>query len=108
LPSANGCIWHVEFEDSTNETRYFPSDYNGSDHCYFASDDYFFPGNNVLLANSQDAISVAILNLFEILDLNNNNRLETKFTDSDLDLSSVEIEGLPFTVSTEVQARTWR
>jgi cysteine-rich repeat protein len=108
LPVANGCIWHIEFEDGSNDTMLFPSNYLGTDNCYFAEDDYFFFGNNVVLENSQDAISNAVLNLLNVLDLNSNNKIEVKFGETDMDLSSVEIEGLPFTWSTEVQARTWR
>ncbi|MCK5612407.1 VWA domain-containing protein [Candidatus Pacearchaeota archaeon] len=108
LPVANGCVWHIEFEDNTNDTMLFPPTYDGSDDCYYAEDNYFVTGTNIVLANPNDAISYAILNLLESLDLNSNKKIETKFSESDMSLSSIEVSGLPFAWETEVQVRSWQ
>jgi len=107
LASASGCTWHIAIEGGGNATIKVPSNYSDADVCYFAPDDYFFPGSNVVLANSQSAVNNAILNLLEALDLNNNYLVEVNLTESDLNVNSIEIEGLPFVETMEVQTRLW-
>jgi len=100
VSSADGCIWTIEFEDLTNTTMKIPSDYNGTDTCSYAL--------GKIVYNNNDAIDYAIYNLLLELDLNSNSRVETKFSNSDLTIDSLEVEGIPFVWETEVQARVWR
>lgn len=100
LANAEGCIWTIEFEDNTNDTITFPTDYVGSDVCFFTSTNHVRPTN--------DAINQAIYNLFESLDLNGDYRIETKFSEKDLMINSFEVEGIPFMTQAEVQVRVWR
>lgn len=96
--SANGCIWTIIFEDLTNITLKVPANYTGTQQCDYATATY----------NQNDAIDNAVYNLLSNLDLNLNGRVETKFSEQDLQLSSTEITGIPFPYETEVQIRVWR
>ena len=97
--SADGCIWSLEFEDSTNLTINVPNNYSGEERCYYESEQKSY--------NSNDAIQTAVYNLLKLLDFNSNNRLDVKFTEQDLDISSSEITGIPYGWSTEVQVIKW-
>jgi len=97
---AQGCIWNIEFEDGTTSQMRLPETYTGNDECYYT--------NAVVSYDPNDAINSAIYNLFLILDLNKNNKIETKFSEQNLVIDSIEISGIPFTWSSEVQARVWR
>lgn len=95
---AEGCKWEVEFEDSDLLTLEIPP--GATDPCNYRSDDYGFPGGN-------DALKTAVYNLFRKLDLDNNGKLDIKFTEQNLEVSSAEIIGIPFPWETEVQVRKW-
>jgi len=97
---ANGCKWHIEFDDSTNITASIPANYTGADECYYTSQSIAY--------NPNDAIDNAVYSLLASLDLNSNHKIESKFSEQDLQLSSSEIQGIPFTWSSEVQVRVWR
>ncbi len=100
VSSANGCTWTIEFEDGTTFVMNAPSNYSGGENCYYTSSNVAY--------NNNDAIDSAIFNLLSNLDLNSNNKIETKFSENDVSISSVEITGIPFTWETEVQVRVWR
>lgn len=100
VASASGCIWTIEFEDTTNVTVTIPNNYTGTDVCSYSS-------NNIAY-NSNDAIDLAIYRLLVKLDLDGDKRVDTKFSESELSLSSSEVTGIPFTWDTEVQVRVWR
>ena len=97
---ADGCNWVVEFEDGSNSTIVFPEDYVGDKECFFTS--------SLVAYNNNDAIDNAIYNLFLDLDLNSNGMIETKFSERDLKVNSIEVEGIPFTWETEAQVRVWK
>jgi len=100
LSSAEGCIWTIEFEDGTNSTMNIPEDYSGNDTCNYSSENFIY--------NNNDAIDYAIFKLLSSLDLNSNGKIERRFTEQDLTISSTEIEGIPFVWETEAQVRVWR
>ncbi len=100
LLTATGCSWNVTFEDGSQEIIDVPDTYAGGQLCYFA------PGN--VSYNANDAIDVAIYNLFNLLDADNDDRIDIKLSQQGLGVSSVEVEGIPFTWSSEVQIRAWR
>jgi hypothetical protein len=103
LSSAEGCTWHIEFEDSSVEQVEVPKNYTGSDDCYYNST---IPSPHAQF-NNNDAVEYAIYLLLVSLDLDGDGKIETKFTEQDLSITSIEIAGIPFTWDTEVQARAW-
>ena len=98
-PISQGCNWNIQFEDNTNSTISIPMSYSGSENCYYQE------GNQEY--NDNDATQNAIFKLLQLLDLNSNSKVELKFTEQDLQIDLTEITGIPYTWSTEVQARTW-
>jgi len=100
LSIAQGCIWNIEFDDGTTEVISVPLDYAGTDECYYNSTDIIY--------NPNDAINDAIAKLFADLDLNGNDKIDTKFSENDLQINSIDVAGIPFPWETEVQIRTWR
>ncbi|MEM3074451.1 MAG: VWA domain-containing protein [Candidatus Pacearchaeota archaeon] len=100
VASAEGCAWNIEFENGENSTILVPSNYSGQNECSYTS--------HSIAYNNNDAINLAIYRLLTNLDLNSNNKIETKFTENDISLTTSEIQGIPFTWDTEVQVRVWR
>lgn len=98
--SANGCIWSIQFEDYSNLTSPIPSDYLGSEQCYYqqARREY----------NNNDAIQTAVYNLLAKLDIDSDGLVDAKFTEQNLEISTSQIKGIPFAWSTEAQVRLWR
>lgn len=105
VPSAEGCNWTIEFEDSTVGMLEIPANYSGSDKCFYNSS--ISSVNDYAYFNKGDAIEYSIFLLLRDLDLNKNGRIETKFDENDLSVTSTEIAGIPFTWDTEVQVRVW-
>jgi len=98
-PVASGCKWHIEFEDSTSIVMNIPSAYSGTKVCSY---------NSTLVSyNDNDAINNAVFSLLSSFDLNSNHKVETKFSEQDLEISSNEVSGIPYKWATEVQVRTW-
>lgn len=98
--SAKGCLWNIEFESGENMTFHIPSNYTGADNCYYNSKNIAY--------NNNDAIDLAVYNLLSKLDIDNNHMIDTKFSQNDIQISSSEISGIPFTWESEVQVRVWR
>jgi len=98
-PYISGCTWNIEFEDGTNTTINIPIDYTGGSQCYYTSTTQNYDNN--------DALQEAVYKLLRILDLNLNNKIETKLSENNLQITPNEIEGIPFTWATEVQIRIW-
>lgn len=95
---ANGCKWNVQFEDGSYLTLEIP--FGATDTCEYKSDSYAFPSSN-------DALKTAVYNLFRKLDLDNNGKLDVKFIEQNLQVSSSEIMGIPFPYETVIQVRKW-
>jgi hypothetical protein len=98
-PYISGCIWNIEFEDGTNTTIKIPSNYSEGVQCYYTSTTQNYDTN--------DALQEAVYKLLKILDLNQNNKVETKLSENNLQIIPNQIEGIPFTWTTEVQIRIW-
>ena len=103
LSSAQGCLWQLEFEDSTVSVINVPSNYSGSNRCYYNSS---ISGNHAVF-NPNDAVNYAVYLLLVQLDLNLNGKIEAKITEQDLSVDSNTISGIPFVWETEVQSRVW-
>ena len=96
VPTIDGCVWNIQFEDDTNATIGAGS----LKSCYFNS--------TAVIYDNKDASQAAVYNLFKQLDFNNNNKSDYKFSDQDLQIALNQITGIPFVESTEIQVRTWR
>lgn len=97
--SADGCIWNIEFEDSSNITIRIPLTYSGTSECKYNSAEKEYDEN--------DAIQTAVYNLFILLDTEPDGKIDFKFSEQDLQISSSTITGIPYIKSTEVQVRRW-
>ncbi|MDD5192916.1 MAG: VWA domain-containing protein [Candidatus Nanoarchaeia archaeon] len=93
-----GCNWTVQFEDDTYLNLEVPA--GAIELCYYKNDSYGSPG-------STDALQTAIYKLFKKLDSDNDGRLDIKFTEQNLQISSSQVIGIPFPYETEVQVRKW-
>jgi len=96
-----GCNWTVQFEDGTYLTLQIPSE--ATDDCHYMQ----VGGSPSYQYSTQDALQLAIFNLFRKLDLDNNGKLDVKFTEQNLEINSFEVTGIPFTWETVVQVRKW-
>jgi cysteine-rich repeat protein len=99
--SANGCHWTIEFEDGDIIEGNIPEEYSGGDMCNYISSDF---GD---VANENDAMQVAVLSLLQDLDIDSDGRLDFLFSEEDLQVSLDQVTGIPFTWTSEVQARRW-
>ncbi len=100
---SEGCIWNLEFYDSTTSTIKVPADYSGTDQCYYTS-------SSRTMANEGDALQAAVFNLLKKLDIiaaGGDGKIDIKFTEQDMQIDTSEIVGIPYTWSTEVQVRRW-
>ena len=101
LPFAEGCVWSIQFEDDSMIETPVPSGYSGGDVCTYTESEQE-------VENDQDAYQIAVLNLLRELDLNpDNGKIDFIFSEENLDISLDELSGIPFVVSSEVQARRW-
>jgi len=98
--ASEGCIWTIEFESGSQIVTPVPSNYAGSNICFYTS-----TGQNI--SNTNDAMEVAVLNLLELLDYDSDGRLDVEFTSQDLKINPSTITGIPYDWSTEIQVRTW-
>ncbi len=114
---AKGCIWHIEFEDESIEDVTIPTDYDEGENCYYNSTPaplgYLcgFPVGERACDDSghadADALQLAVFELLQRLDLDGDGRVDTKFTEQDMQVSSSEIMGIPYIWSVEAQVRRW-
>lgn len=79
---AQGCEWELEFTDGSTTYVKVPSDYLGTDICYYANATY----------NQNDSVNTAAYLLFSQLDLENNGRLIVKLDNNNMvaELSTVD------------------
>lgn len=71
FPYSDGCIWTIEFEDGSTLTTKIPLDYNGTEQCYYTS-------NNITV-NNIDTIDNSIYRLMRHLDINKNGQVDVIF-----------------------------
>ena len=97
---AEGCIWNVDFDDGTNVTLVIPTNYSGSEECFYQAGTQQY--------NLNDAVQAAVFRLLQNLDLNANSMVDVPLVQEDIAIDITEMIGIPFTWSTEIQVRTWR
>lgn len=97
--SSNGCEWTVEHYDHTLFKLKIPKDYTGTDSCSYTSTSINY--------NNNDAIQSSIYNLLTQLDLDNDKRIDIDLNEKEIQITSSEINNIPFVWSTEIQIREW-
>jgi len=104
--TADGCNWEVEFEN-TNLTMSIPSDYSGSETCkYSQAEKYCDVYSNC--EGATDATQIATYNIFKLLDFDSDGKLDVELSEDNMQITTSNLEGVPFLYSTEVQVRKWR
>ena len=101
LISISGVVQQGNFSVS-GSTITFDTTVSGSDTCDYTNVSHSEP------AIGKDAIQSATYDLLEMLDLDSDGKLDIKFTEQDLEISSSEIAGIPYDYSMEVHVRKWR
>ncbi|MBX4212197.1 hypothetical protein KW787_01930 [Candidatus Pacearchaeota archaeon] len=99
VASAQGCSWTLQHEDGTNTTIQIPYGYSGPNTCSYTLLQRAY--------NQNDALQAAAYSVIKELDFDGNGKLDVKLTQNDIQISSSEVQGIPFIWSTEVQARAW-
>ncbi len=99
--NAQGCVWNLQFDDNTNMTLSIPKTYSGTSQCYFP------PQIGLSTHDPNDAIQTAVYNLLNEMDLNQDGKLDIKFSEQALQIDISQISGIPFTWYTEVHVRRW-
>lgn len=98
-PAANGCNWQLEFEDNSTISLSVPVSYSGPEQCTFNATSITYDQN--------DAFQMAVYNLLDQLDLDNNGKIDINLPSEALQITETEIQGIPYNWNTEVQVRIW-
>ncbi len=85
---SEGCIWEVEFYDATTTNITVPSDYSGSDLCYYT--------NSSQTLTTDDAYIDAAYRLFETLDNNMDHRLDVVLISDNINFRPSFISDIPW------------
>ncbi|MFW6383610.1 MAG: vWA domain-containing protein, partial [Nanoarchaeota archaeon] len=104
LPEASGCKWKIENYFGKNETIRVPPDYEGGNNCFYTNssrgEEYF---------NEQDSYDVAMYNLLNYLDFNDDGRLSLSFESSDLEIDAHTIDQIPYLLGPMIaEVRVWK
>jgi hypothetical protein len=100
VATAQGCNWTIQFESGANITATIPTNYTGTDQCFYTETKVQY--------NVNDAAQTAVYSLLQSIDLNANNKIDVELSSQDIDISLTQLTGIPYTWSTEIQVRTWR
>ena len=84
---AEGCKWTIEYEDNTLDTLNVPLTYLGSNTCSYTSSNIDF--------NEDDAIDKAVFDFFEILDIDDNHRIDIRLDKNKFNIETIEINEIP-------------
>ena len=103
--TADGCNWNIQFNDY-NLTTTIPEDYAGTETCEYSTDSYC--GIYTDCEGATDSTQIATYNIFKILDFDSDGKVDVDLSEDDLQISTSNLEGVPFLFSTEVQIRQWR
>ena len=102
--TAKGCNWTVEF-NNYNLSIPVPSDYSGNEFCEYSSTPScgIYPN----CAGATDSTQIATFNLFKLLDFDLDGKVDVDLSADDMQITTSNLEGVPFLFSTEVQVRKW-
>jgi len=104
--TAIGCNWTIQF-DGYNLTMDVPSDYTGVQDCKYTSPEKYCD----IYADCQgatDATQVATYNLFKLLDFDLDGIIDVELSQDNMQVTTSNLEGVPFLFSTEAQIRKWQ
>ena len=106
--TADGCNWSVQFNEY-NLTVLIPENYQGSTNCNYgdSSTGGRYCGIYSECEGATDAVQIAVYNIFKLLDFDSDGKLDVDLSEDDLQISTSNLEGVPFLFSTEVQVRKW-
>ncbi len=102
--TAEGCNWTIQF-NGYNLTTPIPSDYTGTSLCEYSTSSYcdIYPNCN----GATDSAQIAVYNLFKLLDFDSDGDIDIDLSAEDMQITTSNLEGVPFLFSTEVQVRKW-
>jgi hypothetical protein len=100
MPFVQGCNWTIEFEDGDIITMKIPQNPSRNNQCSYT-------GTSISMSEPNDALSSAVKNLLELLDFNNNGKVDVKFTEQNFVIGTSRITGIPYSPWAEVQVRVW-
>lgn len=96
---ADGCLWHVTFEDGTSTTLAVPPSYSGSEDCFFSPPSY----------TADDATDDAIFRLLSLLDFDGDGLLDVKFAQNDLEITQSLLSKVPSLWGPAIaEVRVWK
>jgi hypothetical protein len=87
MEKAEGCIWTVGFEDSTNFTLKVDANYNGTKTCTYT------PGN--IIYDTKDSKAVASYLLLRQLDIDGDGKLDVKLNSTGLTIETTHVAEVP-------------
>ncbi len=102
--TADGCNWTVQF-NTYNLTIPIPANYSGSQTCEYSSSPHcgIYPDCD----GATDSTQIATYSLFKLLDFDTDGKLDVDLSTEDMQITTSNLEGVPFLFSTEVQIRKW-
>lgn len=84
---ADGCNWTIEFNDGTTNVYQFPTGYSGSNICSFTSTSVSY--------NINDSIDLAIYELLDLFDFDDDNISDINFNENGIEVSSILYNDVP-------------
>ena len=87
LGEAEGCEWKVETSDNSEKTMKIPSDYTGSNNCIY--------NTTGIVYNNDDSLQVAALEIFRLLDLDDNGDVELLISEGDVEIVTIVVSKVP-------------
>ncbi|MCK4650320.1 VWA domain-containing protein [Candidatus Pacearchaeota archaeon] len=102
--TADGCNWTIQF-NTYNLTTPIPSDYSGTQICEYSSSPYC--GIYTNCEGATDSTQIATYNIFKLLDFDSDGKVDVELSNDDMQITTSNLEGVPFLFSTEVQIRKW-
>jgi len=100
---AKGCNWTIQFKGDETPTYSIkiPSNYNGAFNCVYDVD-------TKRIVNPNDAVAIGTFYLLQKLDFDNDGKVDVKFINSNLQIDTNDVFGIPFTWATDAQVKVWR
>lgn len=94
-PKAEGCKWNVTFEDGKTTELIVPSNYNGTNECYYDADGTEPTCTYNNSSYTEDAINKALCNLLSKLDPDLNGKINAEISQDSINLDIIVIKNVP-------------
>jgi len=85
VAKSEGCDWTVKFEDNSTDIITIPKTYSGGDSCNYENAIY----------EQDDAVDIAVYNLFKNIDLDKNGLLDIKINEENFNIEALTITKVP-------------